>query len=99
MKEQSMWLKKNGICEMRYMELKCICLQYERDKRSADLKKREKAAAVEAAARAANASLAEFILRNVTDRARYEEMPVPAGINQFFQARQRFFVELDKRVP
>lgn len=80
------------------MELKYICLQYARDRQSGNAQKLKRAAAIEAAAEAADNALAPFILRNVTERRRYEEMPVPSGINQFFRARRRFFVELDRRV-
>lgn len=98
MKERKLRLNDYGISEERYMELKYICLQYAHDRRSESIQKRERAAAVEEAAKAADYALAPFIMRNVTERRRYEEMQVPSGINQFFRARRRFFVELDRRV-
>lgn len=98
MKEWKLRLKEYGISDERYMELKYIALQYAENKKSSDPRRREKAAAVEAAVEAAEPSLAKYVLMNVTEKRRFEEMPVPAGINQFFKARRRFFVELDKRV-
>ena len=97
-KERKLRLKEYGISDERYMELKYIALQYCENRKSTDERRRGKAAAVEAAADAADPSLAKYVLRNVTEKQRYEEMPVPAGINQFFRARRMFFVELDKRV-
>lgn len=52
--------------------------------------------AIEQAARVADPSLSKYILSNVTRDVRYEEMPVPCGINQFYRARRRFFWELDQ---
>lgn len=98
MKERRLRLKEYGISEERYMELKYIALQYSENKKSKDKRRRGKAAAVEAAAEAAEPSLAKYVMLNVTEKQRFEEMPVPAGINQFFRARRMFFVELDKRV-
>ncbi len=51
---------------------------------------------IEQAARAADPALSKYILNNVTRGIRYEEMPVPCGINQFYSARRRFFWELDQ---
>lgn len=98
MKERRLRLKEFGISDERYMELKYIALQYGENKRSKDKRRCSKAAAVEAAAEAADPALAKYVMLNVTDKRRFEEMPVPAGINQFFRARRMFFVELDKRV-
>lgn len=98
MKEYKLRLKDFGISDARYMELKGIALQYAENKKSKDKHRRGKAAAVEAAAEAAEPSLAKYVMMNVTEKQRFEEMPVPAGINQFFRARRMFFVELDKRV-
>lgn len=99
MKERRLRLKEYGISDERYMELKYIALQYGENRKSKDKRKRSKAAAVEAAAEAADHALAQYVLRNVTEKARYEEMPIPSGVNQFFRARRMFFVELDTRVP
>lgn len=52
---------------------------------------------IEQAANAADPSLSKYILSNVTRGVRFEEMPVPCGINQFYRARRRFFWELDQR--
>lgn len=94
-----MKLTDYGISEDRYIELRSICRQYDADRASPRADKRARAEAVRAAAEAADPALCVYILRNVTRRVRYEEMPVPCGINQFFRARRRFFVELDQRVP
>lgn len=53
-----------------------------------------KIAAIEQAAMAADMSLFPYILANVTRDMRFEDMDVPAGRNQFFDARRRFFEEL-----
>lgn len=58
-----------------------------------------KIAAIEQAAAAADPALCRYVLANVTRGQRYEDMPVPCGRNQFYRARQRFFVELDNRIP
>ena len=57
-----------------------------------------KVAAIEQAAVAADARLCAYLLRNVTQDARFEDMPVPCGRNQFFMARRRFFAELHLRL-
>lgn len=81
------------------MELRSICRQYDADRVHVNPAKRARAEAVRAAAEAVDPALCTYILSNVTRRVRYEEMPVPCGINQFFRARRRFFVELDGRMP
>ena len=58
-----------------------------------------KIAAIEQAAIAASPSMSEYVLMNVTQGRRYEEMQTPCGRNQFFAARRKFFDELDVRVP
>ena len=98
MREERLNLEKYGIDKERYMELKYVCLQYAANKTSKDERRRNKAAAVEMAAQAASPALARYIVRNVTERTRYEEMPVPAGINQFFRARRQFFVFLNELI-
>jgi len=57
-----------------------------------------KVVAIEHAAIAADASLCQYILRNVTKDIRYEDMPVPCGRNQFFDARRHFFEELHRHL-
>ena len=57
-----------------------------------------KVMAIHHAAIAADASLCQWILKNVTCDMRYEDMPVPCGRNQFFAARRRFFEELHRRL-
>ena len=57
-----------------------------------------KIAAIEQAAAAADKALCVYIIRNVTQDARYENMPVPAGRRQFFAARRRFFEGLHVRL-
>ena len=53
-----------------------------------------KIAAINHAAIAADAALSQYILKNVTMDMRYENMHVPCGRNQFFEARRRFFEQL-----
>ena len=98
MKERRLSLGTYGISEERFMELKYVCLQYAANRKSGDERRRNKAAAVEMAAEAASPALAKYIVRNVTEKTRYEEMPVPAGVNQFFRARRQFFVFLDELI-
>lgn len=98
MKERRLNLGAYGIDGERFMELKYVCLQYAANKASKDERRRNKASAVEMAAQAASPALAKYIVRNVTERTRFEEMPVPAGINQFFRARRQFFVYLDELI-
>lgn len=58
-----------------------------------------KIAAIEQSAAAAAPDICEYILRNVTRGARFEEMDVPCHRNTFFRGRRRFFIELDSRIP
>lgn len=87
-------LEQNGVSRNRYFELVYFSRQYAEYRRSretawcADL--------IEAAARNADGSLAPYILRNVTGGQRYEYIAPPCGINQFYHARQRYFIELDR---
>lgn len=92
-------LEEFGISNERYTELKYACLQYGQYKASKDERWVDKIKAVEQAAEAADPALAKYILRNVTEKAKFEEMPVPSGVNQFFRARRRFFVELHRLLP
>lgn len=80
------------------MELKYAALQYGEYKGSKDSRLKDRVTVIEEAARAADPEIAQYILKNVTERVRYEEMQVPAGMRQFFAARQRFFVELHARM-
>lgn len=54
--------------------------------------------AIEQAAIAADPALCRYILLNVTRGTKYEHMDVPRGRRQFFDARRRFFWELDQRI-
>ena len=52
------------------------------------------------AATVAEPAVAKAILKNVSEGTEYDRLypPPPCGRAQFYQARQRFYVELDKRL-
>lgn len=54
--------------------------------------------AIEQAAVAADPELFRYILASVTRGISYERMSVPCGRRQFYDARSRFFWELDRRI-
>ena len=66
--------------------------------RLADCFEARRVRAIEQAAVAADPQLCKYILVNVTRNKRFEELGVPCGRNQFFEARRRFFAELDDRL-
>lgn len=88
------FLEKSGISRNRYLELLYFSRQYAEYRRRSELA--GYAEQIEAAAREAGEGLAPYILRNVTDGERYEYLAAPCGINQFYRARQRYFIELDR---
>ena len=65
---------------------------------AADSREARRIDAIEQAALAADPGLYQHILTNVTRGVSYERMPVPCGRRQFYDARRRFFLELDRRV-
>ena len=52
---------------------------------------------VEQAALEADAVLYRYVLKSVTQRVPYDRLGVPCGANQFYAARQRFFIALARR--
>jgi len=54
--------------------------------------------AIEQAAVAADPQLCRYILANVARDISFEKLNVPCGRNQFFEARRKFFIELDDRL-
>jgi len=56
------------------------------------LRIREDIEAIEQAAIMVDAELYQYILRNVTEGVRFEELDVPCGRRQFFEARRVFFM-------
>lgn len=52
---------------------------------------------VEETAKEADPQLAPYILKNVTSGLAYDYLNVPAGINQFYAARRKFFYLLSKK--
>ncbi len=49
---------------------------------------------IEEAAEEAGRQLAPFLLKNVTEKIRYEYMEVPCGRRQFYEMRRKFFLIL-----
>ena len=52
----------------------------------------------DSAAAVASPVIAQAILRSGADGTKYEYMRPPIGPNQFYQRRQDFFIELDRRL-
>lgn len=59
---------------------------------------RRRVALIEQSARAADPGLWRELLRNVTRGVSYERLGAPCGRRQFYDARRRFFLELDGRL-
>ena len=59
---------------------------------------REDTEAIEQSAIAADASLYQQIIDNVGRGVRYEDMAVPCGARQFYEARRKFFWILAQRL-
>lgn len=58
----------------------------------------DKIRAIENSARAASPEMYAAVLKCVTQGMNYEQLNPPCGRRQFYAARRRFFVELDRRV-
>lgn len=54
---------------------------------------------VENACKEASLPIWRFVLKNVTEGVTYENMRVPCGRRQFYEARRRVFEYLDMRLP
>ena len=54
--------------------------------------------AIEEAARAAGAEIYSWLMRCVTRGETYEQLGPPCGQAQFYRARRRFYIELDRRI-
>lgn len=98
-KERIKRYERAGISKNRYGELKYIAKQYD-ELRSlgkvpseGDMRKIQ---AIEAAARATDLDLCEWILQSVTAGKAFEQLNPPCGRVQFFRARTRFFIELNR---
>lgn len=96
MSKKDLSLQKYGISKLRYRELHNHCLQYEEFKRNDNTKHLAKR--IEEAAREASPSLQKYILKSVTQDIQFRFMDVPAGINQFYAARRRFYWILSQKM-
>jgi len=88
--------RKSAMSGERYRELVYACRQYEQYRTWPGRKGQARRAAIEEAARRAGVGLEKYLLRNVVDGVPWEELPVPCGRRQFYDARRRFFAELDR---
>ena len=89
--------KKMGLSWERYQELLYFSRQYLEIKQIGDADRRAwRVPVIEKAARAAREDLFPYLLENVTTGRTYEQLNPPCGRNQFFDARKRYFVELDR---
>ena len=90
-------LEKQGISRERYQELLHFSRQYLEIKQRGDADRHAwRVPVIEEAARAAREDLFPYLLENVTTGRTYEQMNPPCGRNLFFEARKRYFVELDR---
>lgn len=64
----------------------------------ADSWDRRRVRMIEACARTADAEIWRELLKNVARGVSYEHMDAPCGRRQFYAARRRFYVELDRRM-
>ena len=79
------------------MELLYFSRQYQEIRRRGAADRRAWCVSViEKAARAAQEDIFPYLLENVTTGRTYEQMNPPCGRNLFFEARKRYFVELDR---
>lgn len=98
-KERIKRYERVGISKNRYGELKYIAKQYDelqslnKTPSEGDIRKIQ---AIEVAAQAADSALFEWILQCVTAGKTFEQLNPPCGRVQFFRARTRFFIELNR---
>ena len=90
-------IEKQGISRERYLELVHFSRQYQeiRQRGAAD-RRAWRVPVIEEAARAAREDIFPYLLENVTTGRTFEQMNPPCGRCQFFEARKRYFVELDR---
>lgn len=60
--------------------------------------KADKIRAIEESVQAAGPGIYTWLLRGVTQGKTFEQLNPPCGRAQFYQARRRFFMELDRRL-
>lgn len=85
----------------RYHELKYLCLQYKDITRQAKEGKEaavQKYKAITLAAVEAREDISKYIIEAVTEGKKWEQLEVPCGRRQFYNARRRFYWLLDKYV-
>ena len=90
-------LEKQGMARERYFELLYFSRQYLKIKqRGSGDPLAWRVPVIEEAARAAQEDLFPYLLENVTTGRTFEQMNPPCGRGTFFEARKRYFVELDR---
>lgn len=93
---RSKLMEKQGISRERYRELLHFSRQYREIRQRGEADPLAwRVPVIERAAAAADEFLAPYILENVTTGRTFEQMTAPCGRGQFFQARRRYFAELD----
>lgn len=62
-----------------------------------NLKIKKEIEVIELTAKEADPVIYQYIIKNVTQGIRYEDMPVPCGRRQFYESRRIFFFLLSQR--
>lgn len=91
-------LKNYGISRYRYLELRYFCLQYMEKKQSGEVKYEKDIKLIDETVKEIAGSLQQYLMENVTEGVRYEDMQVPCGRRQFYELRRLFFVSLSWKI-
>lgn len=91
-KTRTIWYENHGMSRERHLELLHLSRQYPSGLQGGRMQ------AVEEAAQEACSGMESAILANVSRGLTYEQIRPPCGRNQFFEARQRYFMVLDRRL-